>query len=202
MTESLEKELTRLRESLAEVHARFEQGDTLPHYIAISRNDHEVVLEANSPGLVYLAKELVDLAMSKESGIHVHLDEAGMADRADPPLVVAFTNAPWDQRPPSSGAHHPMTWYSARILYETEIDGRPDVDGIREESIRVLRAESAEAALSKARKIGRLNETTYQNHAGENVTWRFRRVLEVQDLCEHALREGVEVFSVLSPGED
>ena len=94
-----------------------------------------------------------------------------------------------------------MTWYSARILYETEIAGKPD-DGIREESIRVLLAGSQDEALSKAKKIGRENEVSYNNDAGENVTWRFRRVLEVQDLCEETLYDGVEVFSTLARIEE
>ena len=95
-----------------------------------------------------------------------------------------------------------MTWYSARIRYETEIAGKPDAGGIREESIRVLLADSRHEALSKARKLGRENEITYKNDAGEDVTWRFRRVLEVQDLCEEILYDGVEVFSTLSRIEE
>jgi hypothetical protein len=88
-----------------------------------------------------------------------------------------------------------MSWYSAMIIYESDVEGPPDPSPIREESIRVLCAESEKQAWKKAEQVGRQNEHSYKNERGELVSWKFRRVVEVQDLCEEELTDGVEVFS-------
>lgn len=88
-----------------------------------------------------------------------------------------------------------MGWYSAMIIYETEVEGPPDPSPIREESIRVIRADSEPLAWKKAEEVGRQNEHSYKNDRGELVSWRFVQVVEVQDLCEEELTDGVEVFS-------
>ena len=88
-----------------------------------------------------------------------------------------------------------MGWYGAMIIYECDVDGRPDPSPISEESIRVVRADSEALAWQRAEEVGRHNEHSYRNDAGELVSWRFVRVAEVQDLCEDVLADGVEVFS-------
>jgi len=95
-----------------------------------------------------------------------------------------------------------MGWYSAMIIYESEVEGTPgtpDPLTIREESIRIFRAESESTAWKKAEEVGQQNEHSYKNEQGELVTWRFVRVVEVQDLCEVQLADGVEVFSRMAP---
>jgi Domain of unknown function (DUF4288) len=91
-----------------------------------------------------------------------------------------------------------MGWYSTLIVYESEAKGRPDTSPIREESIRVLRADTEPLAWRNAEALGRDNEHSYSNDRGELVTWRFVQVVEVQDLCEEELTDGAEVFSRMS----
>ena len=88
-----------------------------------------------------------------------------------------------------------MGWYSARIVFESEIDGPPDPKQLREHSIRVLLADTDDAALKKAKELGMASEHSHRNSEGEQITWRFRYVAEVQELFEERLEEGVEVFS-------
>lgn len=94
-----------------------------------------------------------------------------------------------------------MGWYSAVIIYETYVEGSPDPSPIREESIRVFRADSEPLALKKAEEVGRQNEHSYKNDQDELISWRFMKVAEVQDLCEEELTDGVEVFSRMTFGD-
>jgi acetyl-CoA acetyltransferase len=67
-------------------------------YIAVRRGGAgEVVVEANSSGLVHLASALIRLARDASPDRHYHLDEAGMADAADPAIVFAYRKATWDE---------------------------------------------------------------------------------------------------------
>jgi hypothetical protein len=92
-----------------------------------------------------------------------------------------------------------MGWYSARIIFETDIEGPPDPTPMCEESIRVLLAESEEAAWKKAESVGRSGEHAYNNDTGELVRWRYKCVAEIQELYEETLYDGVEVYSRLFP---
>jgi hypothetical protein len=89
------------------------------------------------------------------------------------------------------------TWYSAKLLFESAINGKRQEQPLCEESIRVLLEENEESARTKAEHIGRSAEHEYQNDAGETVSWRFVSVLEVQDLSAASLEDGAEVFSTL-----
>jgi hypothetical protein len=89
------------------------------------------------------------------------------------------------------------TWYSAKLLFESAIDGEAREQPLCEESIRILLEENEESARAKAEAIGRGAEHEYQNDAGEIVSWRFVSVLEVQDLSAASLEDGTEVFSTL-----
>ena len=91
-----------------------------------------------------------------------------------------------------------MSWYSALIIYESDVAGFADPLPIREESIRVILADSDSFAWSKAEEVGRQNEHSFKNEQGELVTWRFVEVVEVQDLCEEQLTDGLEVYSRMS----
>lgn len=77
------------------------------------------------------------------------------------------------------------------------MDGSPGDDPLREESIRILLSDGDEAAWIRAKEIGRAAEHEYVNEAGEMIRWNFVEVLEVQDLCESNLTDGMEVFSRL-----
>ena len=87
------------------------------------------------------------------------------------------------------------TWYAARLVFEAEIDGQPSEDPLCEESIRLLEAPDLAAAEGKAVLVGKESEHAYENEYKQVVRWRFRGVIELQDLCESQLSDGMEVFS-------
>ena len=87
-------------------------------------------------------------------------------------------------------------WYSARLVFETEAhEGSTEV--LREDSIRLITANSIDEATSKANVLGKSEQAEYLNHQNEIVRWRFVQVLEVQDLCEAEICDGMEVYSYL-----
>jgi len=63
-------------------------------YIEIIDNE-EIVLKANKEGLLILARELIQLCDSNFIGKHYHLDECGMANKCDKPVVITLVKPPW-----------------------------------------------------------------------------------------------------------
>ena len=55
----------------------------------------EVILSANKEGLLLLVGKIIELCENGLTGVHYHLDEAGMADKCDKPLIIQLTKAPW-----------------------------------------------------------------------------------------------------------
>jgi hypothetical protein len=87
-------------------------------------------------------------------------------------------------------------WFAAKLLFESTV---PDEDGrlLQEESIRLIQASDEADARSRACQLGNSEQHQYPNHLGETVAWQFVSVLEIQDLCEESLSDGMEVFSTL-----
>ncbi len=88
-------------------------------------------------------------------------------------------------------------WYSAKLLFESEVMDNVEVSPLCEESIVLIEADNESEATEKAQQIGLKAEHSYANVEGVRVTWHFKRVLELQDLCEESIYSGVEVFSRL-----
>lgn len=86
-------------------------------------------------------------------------------------------------------------WYSVRLLFEAEVEGEGSDDILCEESIRLLEADNEDDAEQKAADVGVRAEHEYVNEHGRAVRWRFRRVLDIQDLCESRITHGMEVYS-------
>jgi hypothetical protein len=87
-------------------------------------------------------------------------------------------------------------WFAAKLLFESSIrhdDGRM----LQEESIRLIQANDEAEARSKAASLGVAEQHNYPNACGENVNWQFVSILELQDLCEANLVDGMEVFSTM-----
>ncbi len=85
-------------------------------------------------------------------------------------------------------------WFAAKLLFESSVrddDGRV----FQEESIRLIQAEDEAQANSKANILGPSEEHEYLNEQGEIVRWQFVCVLEIQDLSEESVFDGMEVFS-------
>lgn len=87
-------------------------------------------------------------------------------------------------------------WFAAKLLFESGLrhdDGRV----LQEESIRLLQANDEAEAHTKAHALGTSEQHHYRNAYGEDVAWQFVSILELQDLCEADLFDGMEVFSTM-----
>ena len=87
-------------------------------------------------------------------------------------------------------------WFAARILFESSVK-ESDERVLQEESIRLIQAENEAQAHAKAAALGLLEEHQYPNEQGETVNWKYVEILEIQDLCEANVFDGMEVFSRL-----
>jgi hypothetical protein len=85
------------------------------------------------------------------------------------------------------------SWFSAKLLFEAEVECSSDP--LCEESIRLVEANDDDDAQRRAAEIGAQAEHEYLNEEGQIVRWRFRGILEVQNLCETKIMHGMEVFS-------
>jgi hypothetical protein len=94
-----------------------------------------------------------------------------------------------------------MNWYTGKVLLRCEVrHEKPRKAHPFEESYFLIRAPSHHVAARKAERVGKLKEHSYKNRDGNEVIWRFVRVLEVQEVLAHDLEEGVEVFSKFVKG--
>jgi len=87
-------------------------------------------------------------------------------------------------------------WFAAKLLLEST-GGDEGGRVLQEESIRLIQATNESDALSKATDLGRAEQRQYPNEQGEIVAWHFVSFIEIQDLCEDNVFDGLEVFSVL-----
>lgn len=86
-----------LAEEILRIDDEFVTGGVAQQYIAVRRGPGgEIVLDANAAGMIHLAAQLLKLASAARPGKHYYVDEAGIADSADPPLAIAFKLAPWE----------------------------------------------------------------------------------------------------------
>lgn len=87
--------LERIVEQLRAFDGTSVQGNSSKHFIEIISTNGEVVIGGNREGLMWLALQCADLALHDEPGAHYHLDQSSMADRADLPVVLRVSTAPW-----------------------------------------------------------------------------------------------------------
>jgi hypothetical protein len=85
-------------------------------------------------------------------------------------------------------------WFSARLAFESEVSDGDDSPPLCEENIKLVEAENEDEARQKAFVIGQNDQIEYANSDGATVRWRFVRVVEIPNLCESELYDGVEVY--------
>ena len=83
-----------MNEKMAKLKVLFEQlfGESYINNCLIEVEDKkdEIVLSANTEGMIYLIRELIELCVYNKEWGHYHLDEAGMANKSNKPLVISF----------------------------------------------------------------------------------------------------------------
>ena len=94
-----------------------------------------------------------------------------------------------------------MPLFSVSLLFSCQVETPDPPEMLRELAIHVLTAAGPDEARAKGDNIGNAKEHAYQNGDGEAVRWTFEGVVEVQDLCDGHLFDGMEVASWLYRGE-
>ncbi|HEX9774370.1 MAG TPA: DUF4288 domain-containing protein [Actinomycetota bacterium] len=88
-----------------------------------------------------------------------------------------------------------MKWFTAVLVLECLVDGASQEEA--ELQFRLVRAPDQGAALAQAERLGKGAQESYQNHAGEGVTWVFRGLFDLAEI-DGAPSEGSELYSMLS----
>ena len=64
--------------------------------IVLAKDQNEDRLNGNAEGLIYLSRVFLEVAVKDKAGSHIHIDETGVADRCDIPMVVSLKDSIWE----------------------------------------------------------------------------------------------------------
>ncbi len=88
-------------------------------------------------------------------------------------------------------------WFSVEALYKCVVVDSTDDQPIFERKIFLIDVPVGSSSVDKANKMAKMFEDKYLNSKVEQVSWQLEQVLDIQDLCEKDLYDGVEVFARL-----
>ena len=88
----MKNEISKLRFRFGELFGTNHQSNS---YIQIGDYPDEIVLSANKEGLLLLIEQLLMICDDDSQGVHYHLDEQGIVDKCDKPMVISVVSAPW-----------------------------------------------------------------------------------------------------------
>ena len=87
-------------------------------------------------------------------------------------------------------------WFTAVLAMQCRINGVPD--GATDLQFRVLHADDHEDAYARALALGANAVESYLNASGENVTWTFAGLFDLDLIDAASIGDGTEVFSLRS----
>ncbi len=88
-------------------------------------------------------------------------------------------------------------WYSVEALFQCDDTNEKSKEVLYEKSIFLIKVENEQYVREKAERIAQAFEVDYKNVDNDKVKWEFVKILDIQDICEDELYDGVEVFSKL-----
>ena len=86
-------------------------------------------------------------------------------------------------------------WYVVTLIMQCSIENKPQVPVTCLEQIHIIKAKNSELAYKKALQLGKSEEHSYKNHAGQNVSWEFVGMQNLEELLEESIHDGVEIRS-------
>ncbi len=86
-------------------------------------------------------------------------------------------------------------WFTASLLFKSNIPKEPEAQALWEESIVLVSAADEEEARSKAEDIGKRREHEYLAAAGNEVRWTFEKIESIHQILVEHLEHGTEVYS-------
>jgi hypothetical protein len=93
-----------------------------------------------------------------------------------------------------------MKWYVAELIVRCRVGKGSWKKFLYDHQIKVLQASNHEMAYQKALKLGKIENHTYKNSAGEKVFWEFVGVANLNILVENEICDGTEIYSRLQRG--
>jgi Domain of unknown function (DUF4288) len=89
-----------------------------------------------------------------------------------------------------------LSWYTARCHFKSEIESKRKYSThLWEEAFFLVHAMSKKHAERKAKHLAQRKKRTYQNFAGDTISWKFAGVIDVRALAASKFGEGAEVYS-------
>jgi hypothetical protein len=91
-----------------------------------------------------------------------------------------------------------LSWYTARCHFKSDVESKRNYGAhLWEEAFFLLHAMSKKDAQRKAKHIAQRKKRTYQNFAGDTISWKFVGVIDVCALTASKFGDGAEVYSRL-----
>ncbi len=92
-------------------------------------------------------------------------------------------------------------WFSVEAIFKGSVENEPGDTPIYDRAIFLIDVPDGESPEEKSLKVAKLFEDKYKNERSEDVKWEFLKILEIQDLCEKEIYDGIEVFSRMDVDE-
>jgi hypothetical protein len=93
-------------------------------------------------------------------------------------------------------------WCSVEALFVCDVPDEPPEEVLYERRIFLIKTEDEQHVQDKAQQVALSFEVSYKNYEDNDVQWKFVKILEIQELYEEELYDGVEVFSRLQFGAE
>ena len=90
----------------------------------------------------------------------------------------------------------PTRWYAAVLVLECVIAGKAQAEP--ELQVRLIEATSHDEAYARAIELGTGAVHSYRNEAGEDVSWHFRGLSDLNEILDTPPKHGAEVYSMRS----
>ena len=93
-----------------------------------------------------------------------------------------------------------MKWYVAEVIVRCRVGKASRRRTLYDRQIKVLRAATDELAYERGLELGRAENHSYKNSAGERVSWEFLGLGNLEELLEKTISDGTEIHSRLERG--
>ncbi|HEY4372714.1 MAG TPA: DUF4288 domain-containing protein [Burkholderiales bacterium] len=94
-----------------------------------------------------------------------------------------------------------MSWFAAVLVVECNVPDSAPASRLFDRQIRLIQADSPDAAYTDALSIGESENASYQNAEGHVVTWRFVGLHDLAEVMTDGLKSGVEIWSLREQGD-
>lgn len=84
--------------------------------------------------------------------------------------------------------------YIAVLVYESS-SSSPDYKALFEESFMLVKANSLEEAKQKTQEYTNAHTSTFNNEAGDSITWKLKHIVDVNQVLYDVDLDGAEIYA-------